>query len=100
MRAFFTLILLVIVALAWCPWFESAEARQLIYNKVRESQSTLITGCILTIKPNTFQKVPFGYKQAVDYNCTVNADFLTEGQNDVYVLFFKQVLNVPHPVIK
>lgn len=100
MKLFGYLLLIAIIVTAWCPWFEEMEARQLIYNKVRESQSTLQNGCVLTIDPTSFQKMLFGYKQTVAYNCTLNTDFLTEGENTVFVFFFKEVVNVPHPIIK
>lgn len=100
MRAFFTLLLVTIIITSWCPWFEESEARQLISNKVRESQSTLSEGCILTTKPLSFEKVPFGYRETVEYKCTINNEFLTEGKNTVFVTFFKDVLNVPHPIIQ
>jgi hypothetical protein len=100
MKAFGYLVLIGLFICAWCPWFEEMEAKQLIYNKVRESQSTLQNGCVLTIKPETIEKMPFGYKETVAYNCTLNTDFLTEGENIVFVTFFKEVINVPHPIIK
>jgi hypothetical protein len=100
MKAFFTLVLVAIIVTAWCPWFKAGEARQLIANKVRESQSTLQTGCILKIDTLSLQQIPFGYIETVAYNCTFNTDFLTEGKNTVFVPFFKQVTNVPHPIIK
>ncbi len=100
MKGFGYLLIIGIFICAWCPWFEADEAKQLIVSKVRESESTLQKGCTLTIDPSTFQKVPFGYSEVVAYDCTINTDFLTEGKNTVYVLFFKEVLNVPHPIIK
>ncbi len=100
MKAFGYLLLIGIFIGAWCPWFEATEAKQLIYNKVRESQSTLQNGCVLTIDQNSLVKMPFGYKQTVAYNCTLNTDFLTEGENAAFVFFFKEVINVPHPIIK
>jgi hypothetical protein len=100
MKAFFTLALVGILITAWCPWFEVGEAKQLIYNSVRESQSTLQNGCVLTIDTKSLEKIPFGYRQNVAYDCTFNTDFITEGKNVVFVSFFKTVLNVPHPVIK
>ncbi len=100
MKAFFALIVVGLIIVAWCPWFEPADARQLIYNKVYESQSTLQEGCNLSIDDLSFTKVAFGYRQTVAYNCTFNTDFITEGENTVIVTFFKEVLNVPHPIVK
>ncbi len=100
MKAFFALIFVGLIICAWCPWFEPADARQLIYNKVYESQSTLQDGCNLSIDELSFEKTLFGYKQTVAYNCTFNTDFITEGENTVFITFFKEVLNVPHPIVK
>ncbi len=100
MRAFFLIVMIGLIVCAWCPWFEMTEAKQLIYNRVYQSQSTLQEGCNLTIEQNSLEKIPFGYRQMVDYNCTINTDFITEGKNTVFVIFFKQVVNVPHPIIK
>jgi len=94
------MLLIAIVVTAWCPWFEPVQAKQLIYNKVRESQSTLKNGCVLTIDQNSLEKMPFGYKQTVAYSCTFNTDLLSEGKNIVFVTFFNTVLNVPHPLIR
>ncbi len=100
MKAIFLLIAVGLIICAWCPWLAPEDAKQLIYNKVYESQSTLQNGCNLTIDERSFKKVPFGYKQTVAYNCTFITDFITEGENNVFITFFKEVLNVPHPIIK
>ena len=100
MKALFYLIIIGIVICAWSPWFEPQEARDLIYGKVYESQSTLQKGCTLTIDDRSFKKVLFGYSQKVGYACTFNTDFITDGTNTVFVTFFKEVLNVPHPIVK
>jgi hypothetical protein len=100
MKAFFALIVVGLIIVAWCPWFKPEDARQLIYNKVYESQSTLQDGCNLTIDELSFKKVAFGYQQKVGYACTFNTDFITEGTNTVFITFFKEVINVPHPIVK
>ncbi|MBP6904887.1 MAG: hypothetical protein KBB91_02430 [Candidatus Pacebacteria bacterium] len=100
MKGFLWIVLAGIVVLAWCPWFEMEEAKQLIYAKVYANQQTLQEGCILSIDTKTLEKVPFGYRQMVGYECSLDGDFVTEGENTVLVTFFKEVINVPHPVIK
>ncbi len=100
MKALFSLIFVGLIVCAWSPWLKPEDAKQLIYNKVYESQSTLQTGCNLSIVEGSFEKVPFGYRETVSYNCTFVTDFITEGKNNVFLTFFKEVLNVPHPIIK
>lgn len=100
MKAFFSLIVVGLIICAWCPWIDPAEAEQLIYNRVYKSQSTLQNGCNLSIVPGSFEKVPFGYRQTVGYNCTFTNEFVTDGTNNVFLTFYKDVLNVPHPIIK
>ncbi|HWC57724.1 MAG TPA: hypothetical protein VG621_02135 [Candidatus Paceibacterota bacterium] len=100
MKSFLILLIIAAIVCAWCPWLSMADAKQLIYNNVYSSQSTLQNGCVLTIDTTSLQKVLFGYKENVGYQCTYNTDFITEGSNTVFVSFFKQVFNVPHPIIK
>ncbi len=100
MKGFLFLIFVGLVVLAWCPWFEMTEAKQLIYARVYENQQKLQEGCNLSIETTSLEKIPFGYRETVAYTCSLNGDFVTEGKNTVFVTFFKEVINVPHPVIK
>lgn len=76
------------------------EAKQLIYAQVYETQLKLQEGCTLSIDTTTLEKGAFGYREKVSYICSLNGDFVTEGSNTVFVTFYKQVINVPHPIIK
>lgn len=100
MKSFVALVIVAAAVCAWCPWLSSDQARQLIYNNVYSSQSTLQAGCVLAIDAASLKKVFFGYTEKVSYECTYNTDFITQGSNVVFVSFYKQVFNVPHPIIK
>lgn len=100
MKAFGILIIVGIVVVAWCPWFAVGDAAQLIRAKVYQGQQDIQDGCVLSIDLNTMEKVPFGYRQSVSYTCSIGGDFVSDGKNNVFVTFYKQVIGVPHPIIK
>lgn len=95
-----TIIILLVILAAWCPWLSQTDALNIYRLKTDEARQSS-PACAFQLDEGSIHKVLFGYMAKVKYDCTI-ADIpsLTTGENNVFLTFFKMDVNMPHPVIR
>ena len=96
------LLILGIIALAWCPWLSVEEAQIIVDREVANAQEKNPNLCALFIRKDSIRKIPFGYTEQVSYDCSVNDPVygVRESSNVVFLTFYKGIFGIPNKTIK
>jgi hypothetical protein len=95
------LIIITLIALAWCPWLTSNDALSAVNTQMIQLQQSNPNLCPMTADVNSITKVPFGYTEQVSYNCAAKDPVMgiSKSVEIVFITFYKGVFNMPNQTV-
>ncbi|HYD90844.1 MAG TPA: hypothetical protein VEA37_05070 [Flavobacterium sp.] len=91
-------LILVAFVLGWSPWLYQSDAINLVDARIAELKQTEPDLCPMTADQSSIKKVPFGYVEKVEYDCTREGEIpeaMEASYNTVFITFYKGIIGMP-----